>query len=121
MLASYRPRRSDYVVVPALSRDLSNVVGGVGFEPTNTGFSVQCLKPLGYPLVERSYLSYGTNRVSFCDSGTSLNGRGGDFDIATFGCQMPTLYSELRPKGLVERLSTRHRTMPSSDQGNRST
>jgi len=27
-----------------------------------------------------------------------LCGRGGDFDIATFGCQMPTLYAELRPK-----------------------
>lgn len=60
------------MVVPALSRDLSNVVSGAGFEPANTGFRIQCLKPLGYPLVERSYLSYGTNRVSFCDSGTSL-------------------------------------------------
>ena len=39
----------------------------------------------------------------FSDAGSSLIGRGGDFDIATFGCQMPTLYTELRPKGLVER------------------
>ena len=36
------------------------------------------------------------------------NGRGGDFDIATFGCQMPTLYTELRPKGLVEPKQLRH-------------
>ena len=36
------------------------------------------------------------------------NGRGGDFDIATFGCQMPTLSTELRPKGLVEPKQLRH-------------